>query len=154
MSRVPQYVLFPLGKKRFALAADSVAELARPDRLQTFPHTTPLMVGVLARRGHIIPVCDVAEVLVGSEAPPRKFYLIATCQAGRSRELIALPVTGECELTAAQMRPPTGKLPEYVCGLLSVGEELVQVLSLEMLVSIGAGKHDGTDAAKGMEART
>src|SRR6478609_4546143 len=82
------YVLFPLGEKRFALPAETVTELARPDSVQTFPHRTPLLTGVLVRRGRIVPVCDVAQVLVGPAAPPRKFYLIANWpaqQACRSR---------------------------------------------------------------------
>src|SRR5215471_3793683 len=95
------YVLFPLGEKRFALPAEGVTELARPDTLQTFPHRTPLLTGVLVRRGRIVPVCDVAQVLVGPEAPPRKFYLIANCKLDATQQLAAVPVTGECELASA-----------------------------------------------------
>src|SRR5512136_1523192 len=92
------YVLFPMGEKRFALPAEVVAELARPDHLQTFPHRTPLLAGVLVRRGRIVPVCDVAQVLLGPDAPPRKFFLIANCQVDSRQEWTAVPVTGECEL--------------------------------------------------------
>src|SRR5580698_4914788 len=94
------YVLFPLGKQRFALPAEIVTELARPDSVQTFPHHTPLLTGVLVRRGKIVPVCDVAQVLVGAAAPPRKFYLIANCNLDSRPELTAVPVTGECELAS------------------------------------------------------
>lgn len=134
-----QYVLFPLGAKRFALPANEVAELARPDELQSFPHTTRLFSGVLVRRGNIVPVCDVAQVLVGPNAPARKFYLIASRRFGNAIELTALPVTGECELANADAVPPTGKLPDYVVGLLSLGQEIIEVLDLERLV--------GTEAA-------
>ncbi len=144
MSQLPanSFVLFPMGKKRFALPADSVAELARPDMLQAFPHTTPLMTGVLVRRGHIIPVCDVAGVLVGPSAPARKFYLIANrafCdvpgQDKKTVEWTAVPVTGECELVSARLVPPTGALPEYVTGLLQVLGDLIEVVDLEKLIS-------------------
>ncbi|HWR35560.1 MAG TPA: chemotaxis protein CheW [Clostridia bacterium] len=132
-----QFVLFPLGCKRFALPAEIVTELARPDMLQTFPHTTRLLTGVLVRRGHIVPVCDVAQVLVGLDAPPRKFYLIATryFDGGRHTEWTALPVTGECELTTAEVLPPTGRLPEYVVGLLSMKDEIVELVDLEKLIA-------------------
>lgn len=149
MSRGPQFVLFPMGERRFALPAEKVAELAKPDRLQSFPHTTPLMSGVLVRRGHIVPVCDVAEALVGRDAPARRFYLIASCEIGQNRELLAIPVTGECELSAAEMREGSGRLPEYVTGLLAVHDELVQVISLELLMSLGAVSSLGT----GVEGR-
>ena len=68
-----KFVLFPMGEKRFALPADVVTELAQPDTLQTFPHTTPLLAGVLVRRGCVVPVFDIAQILVGPNAPARKF---------------------------------------------------------------------------------
>lgn len=129
-----QFVLFPLGDKRFALPAEAVSELARPDHLQTFPHSTPLLTGVLVRRGSIVPVCDVAQILIGNQGPARKFYLIASRQFGKIKEHIALPVTGECELTSAEMVAPTGKLPDYVVGLLSLGQEIIEVVDLEKIV--------------------
>lgn len=138
MSESRQFVMFPIGNKRFALPADFVAELARPDRLQSFPHTTPLMAGVLVRRGQVIPVCDIAEVLVGKGAPNRKFYLIVNRHIGAHVESTALPVSGECELTSAEMLQPTGQLPEYVAGLLSLKDEIVEVIELEKLISRGA----------------
>jgi chemotaxis signal transduction protein len=132
-TREKSFVLFPLGEKRFALPAETVTELARPDRLQTFPHTTPLVAGVLLRRGRVVPVCDVAAVLIGPQAPARKFYLLANRSFGSVRERTAIPVTGECTLTSAELLPPTGKLPPYVCGLLSLQDEIVEVLDLERL---------------------
>jgi two-component system chemotaxis response regulator CheV len=133
-----KFVLFPLGRKRFALLAPKVTELARPDDLQAFPHGTPLITGVLLRRGRIIPVLDVAQVLLGPEAPPRRFYLIANRVFGRATELTAIPVTGECELISTELLPRTGRLPDYVTGLLSLEDEIIEVLSLELLAGEAA----------------
>ena len=133
------FVLFPIGKKRFALPAAAVTELARPDREQSFPHTSKLLTGVLIRRGHIVPVCDVAPVLVGPDAPARKFFLIATRKFAGASEWTAIPVTGECELATTELLPPAGKLPKYVIGLLSFENEIVEVIELERLI--------GTEAA-------
>ena len=132
------FVLFPLGRKRFALPSDTVTELARPDELQSFPHTTRLLAGVLLRRGRIVPVCDIAPVLVGPDAPARKFYLIASRTFGKAQEWTAIPVTGECELTVADPRPRAGKLPGYVTGLLSLGNEIIEVLDLDKLTEATA----------------
>jgi chemotaxis signal transduction protein len=128
------FVLFPLGEKRFALFADVVTELARPDRLHSFPHTTPLLSGVLWRRGQIVPVCDVAPVLIGPEAPERKFYLITASKGKSSSEWMALPVTGECELATSELLPVTGELPGYVCGLVSFAHEIVEVIDLDKVM--------------------
>jgi chemotaxis signal transduction protein len=132
------YVLFPLGEKRFALPAEAVTELARPDVLQTFPHRTPLLAGVLVRRGRIVPVCDVAQILVGPAAPTRKFYLIANCQLESSQQLTAVPVTGECELASAPRAPLTGNEPLYISGLLAIGDETIEIVALEKLISTEA----------------
>ncbi|MEO5935822.1 MAG: chemotaxis protein CheW [Terriglobales bacterium] len=132
-----KFVLFPLGKRRFALRADVVTELAQPDNLQSFPHTTNLLAGVLLRRGHIIPVLDVAQILIGPDAPARRFYLIATRKFSRNTELTAVPVSGECELLNAEMTAPAGKMPKYVTGLLSLDGEIVEVIELEKLAAAG-----------------
>ena len=132
------FVLFPLGRKRFALPAEKVTELAKPDRLQMFPQRTPLLAGVLVRRGRIVPVCDVARALVGPDAPARKFYLIANRQFESRKEWTAIPVTGECELTNTQPQQPNSKLPDYVMGVLSLENEIVEVLDLEKLIAAEA----------------
>jgi chemotaxis signal transduction protein len=132
--RAKSYVLFPMGAKRFALPAEFVEELARPDRLQTFPHHTPLLAGVLVRRGKIVPVCDVAQLLVGPDAPPRKFYLIANREAVSRQEWTAIPVTGECTLANLEPRRPDAGQPPYVSGMLEAGEERVAIVDLEKLI--------------------
>jgi chemotaxis signal transduction protein len=93
------------------------------------------MAGVLVRRGRIVPVFDVAQVLLGPNAPARKFYLIANRKFGRELEWTAVPVTGECELTTLETVAPTGRLPNYVIGLLSLAEEIVEVIDLEKLAA-------------------
>lgn len=129
-----RFVLFPLGTKRFALPAEQVTELAQPDVLQTFPHTTKLLSGVLLRRGRIIPVLDVAEVLIGPDAPQRKFYLIATRKCTNGDEWTAVPVSGECELKKWQMlKPDMAPLPKYVIGVLAMPDETIEVIDLNRL---------------------
>ncbi|HSM87007.1 MAG TPA: chemotaxis protein CheW [Candidatus Limnocylindrales bacterium] len=132
------YVLFSLGMRRFALPAEAVTELARPDTLQAFPHRTPLLTGVLVRRGRIVPVCDVAQVLVGAGAPPRKYYLLAKCQLDSRQELLAVPVTGECELVSFKPVLNQGEKAPYISGLLDTGEEIVEIVDLEALLSMEA----------------
>jgi len=130
------FVLFPLGNRKFAIPAEKVTELAKPDRLQTFPHCTPLLTGVLTRRGRIVPVCDVAQVLVGPDTPPRKFYLIASRKFESRQEWTAIPVTGECELASGELVSPSGRQLEYVSGLLSLNDEMIEVLDLERLIAM------------------
>jgi chemotaxis signal transduction protein len=132
------YVFFPLGEKRFALPAEMVTELAMPGSVQTFPHRTPLLTGVLMCRGRIVPVFDVAQVLVGPEAPPRKFYLIANRQTRSKQEWTAIPVTGQCELASAGPAAARDKEPHYISGVLAMGDEKVEIVDLEKLISMEA----------------
>jgi len=134
------FVLFPLGRKRFALSAEQVSELSRPrehgeEEQQTFPHTTRFLTGVLLRRNQIVPVADIAPALIGPEVPERKFYLIVHLSDRSKVTRAAVPVTGECELAEAERLPANGKLPPYVSGLLSLNDEIVEVLDLERLMA-------------------
>src|SRR5579883_1972892 len=124
------FVIFPLGPKRFAIKAEQVTELARPDTIQFFPHTTPLITGVLVRRARIIPVCDIAAALMKDDMPPRKYYLIAKRQMGAGVELMAIPVSGDCELASGEVKPPPPmcRLPHYATGVLPLQHELIEVV--------------------------
>ena len=134
MSNAASFVLFPLAERRFAVPAEQVAELALPGRLQTFPHSTAGLSGVLLRRGRIVPVCDIAPRLIGPKAPAGRFYLMAHVESRRD-EWTAIPVTGECELAACEVAQPTAGSPAYVVGTLTRGEERIAVIDLQKLLS-------------------
>ena len=126
-------VLLRLGERRFALAADQVAELAAPSRIFRFAHRTPEIEGVILRRGRVVPVCDISERLTGKSLGQRRFYLIAALRQGASIDWIALPVSGECELIRADLTPAsTGDSP-HVSGWLSHDGEVIELLNLNML---------------------
>src|SRR5487761_914430 len=97
------FVLMNLGRRRFALASENIAELAPPVRLHPFPHNTPLISGVIVRRGRIIPVYDVASILIGRPGLTGRFYLITAHRLPSGEELCAIPVTGGCELKMTEM---------------------------------------------------
>jgi len=129
------FVLLQVGERRFALPADIVTELAPPVRLHTFPHTAPLVSGVIVRRAHIVPVYDASIVLTGKRIPAHRFYLIARREFGKTSEFSAIPVDGECELATGQMQPAAPSHPKYVAGTLQVENETLDVLDFEALVT-------------------
>ena len=145
MSSLPttrrNFVVFPVGGKRFALPAEQVNELAAHQRFneqeqQTFPHTTPLLTGVVVRRGQIVPVVDLTSLLVGSDVPAKRFYLVVSMSTAGEVNRAAIPVTGECELAYAEPLPATADLPPHVTGLLPLRDDVVQVLDLESVMSM------------------
>ncbi len=135
MAKHNSFVVFPLGDKRFALPAAMVNEMACPDRVQSFPHTTPLLSGVLVRRGRIVPVCDIARVVAAKLQRQHRLCIIATLPFDSTLEWVAVPVSGDGELINAEMLPPTGRLPQYVAGLLALKDQIVEVLDLPRLVA-------------------
>lgn len=133
--RRDSFVLMQIGTRRFALPSDIVAELAPPVRLHAFPHTAPLLSGVIVRRGHLVPVYDATPILLGRASSVHRFYLIALREFGKVSEPSAIPVDGECELATGEVQPPDAGRPAYVSGKLSIGEETVEVLDFEALVT-------------------
>lgn len=127
------FVLIRVGERRFALSASEIAELVAPARVHRFPHRTPRLEGVFVRRGRVVPVCDIARELIGSRTPSRRFYLIAQRRFGSACEWIALPVSGECALIAAEMTSATGENPPHVAGWISHEGAVIEVLNLGRL---------------------
>lgn len=154
------FVLLRLGERRFAVAADNTAELVSPSRIFRFPHRTPGIEGVIFRRGRIVPVCDVAEKLIGTRLTNRRFYLIALRRYGPRTEWVAVPVTGECELINAELTAASASDEPRVAGWLSHGGDVIEVLNLDALtpglegVSGGslAPSQPGSASARGSEA--
>ncbi len=127
------FVLLRLGERRFAVSANQIAELVAPSRVFRFPHRTPKLEGVILRRGRIVPVCDVSEILLGKRLPSRRFYLIALRNYGTQREWVAMPVTGECELINSEMMPAVESDARHVAGWLSHDGDVIEVLNLDTL---------------------
>jgi chemotaxis signal transduction protein len=127
------FVLLRLGDRRFAMLAGQIAELVAPSRVFRFPHRTESVEGVILRRGRIVPVCDVAEKLIGKSLLTRRFYLIAVRNYGEKSEWVALPVTGECELIAAEISPAGDSDASYVSGWISHDGDVIEVLNIDAL---------------------
>jgi chemotaxis signal transduction protein len=127
------FVLLRLGDRRFAVMANQIAELVAPSRIFRFPHRTSEVEGVILRRGRIVPVCDVAEKLIGKGLKSRRFYLIAQRRYASQTEWVALPVTGDCELINAEMTLPSDNDAPHISGWLSHAGDVIEVLNLTAL---------------------
>src|ERR1700740_1112202 len=132
-TELQSFVLLRLGDRRFALAANQIAELVPPSRIFRFPHHTKEIEGVILRRGRIVPVCDVAARLIGKSLLSRRFYLIAQRRYTHGTEWIALPVPGDCELIFAEMIPASEADLPHVSGWLSHDGDVIEVLNLNAL---------------------
>jgi chemotaxis signal transduction protein len=139
------FVLLRLGERRFAVSANQIAELVAPSRVFRFPHRTPKLEGVILRRGRIVPVCDISEMLLGKKLTSRRFYLIAVRNYETQKEWVAVPVTGECELINAEKMAPGESDGPHVAGWLSHGGDVIEVLNLDALTP--GSEHSLAEAA-------
>jgi len=152
-SILQSFVLLGLGERRFAVAAAQISELVSPSRIFRFPHRTPKLEGVILRRGRIVPVCDVAEKLLGKAVTSRRFYLIAVRHYGDKSEWVALPVTGDCELIAAEMTTAGEADAAHVTGWISHNGEVIEVLNLDALTPGGEDVVDANTPVAILEVR-
>jgi chemotaxis signal transduction protein len=136
-SLVPSYVVFQVGTRRVALPRDCVAELIASPILFSFPHTTPLITGVVLRRGRIVPVLDLGPGLLGASSPQARFFLVVERRISNSSERCAIPVQGECELVAGLLLPAAGE-DDFVTGCLDLNGEQIDVLDLEKAIAASA----------------
>jgi len=140
------YVLLQIGDRRFALPASEVSELAPPVRLHQFPHNSPLVSGIIVRRGRLVPVYDVCPLLTGRDSPAHQFYLVARRHFGPASEPAAIPVNGDSELVTADTVQVTG--PPYVSGRLMHSGESIEVLNLDRLVAFESRERTRVDTAE------
>jgi len=136
-SLVPSFVVFQVGRRRVALSREDVAELIASPLLFSFPHTTPLITGVVLRRGRIVPVLDLGPALLGAPSPPARFFLVVERRISNISERCAIPVQGECELVAGIMMP-AAEQDDFVSGCLELNDEQIDVLDLEKAIAAGA----------------
>ena len=145
------FVLLRLGERRFAVSAKQIAELVAPSRVFRFPHRTPKLEGVILRRGRIVPVCDVSELLLGKKLTTRRFYLIAVRNYGSQKEWVAVPVSGECELINLEMMSASESDAPHVAGWLSHDGDVIEVLNLDSLTpgpALAVVKPEGPQVAE------
>ena len=136
------YVLLQVANRRFALPSKIVSELAPPVRLHTFPHTSTIVSGVIVRRGRIVPVYDVARILLGRSSSVHCFYLIVERDFPNGPEGSAIPVSGECELTTSDMQEVSDESRPYISGRLFVDGEAIEVLNFDVLLASSATQYE------------
>lgn len=142
------FVVLQVGERRLALPAEIVAELAPPVRLHSFPHDSPSILGVILRRGHIVPVYDAASALGVRASSAQRFFLITRRRFGNAREFGAIPVNGDCELIAGEMQAAAADRPSCVSGMLPFGGELLDVFDLDALMSSSAADSPDSSEAR------
>jgi hypothetical protein len=138
---VPSFVVFQVGTRRIALRREEVADLIASPQLFAFPHTTPMISGVVLRRGRILPVLDLGPAVCGAPSRSTRFFLVVERNISGAIEKCAIPVQGACELVSGIMFPHTD-IVDFVVGRLDFNGEQVDVLDLEKAIAMNAANYD------------
>jgi chemotaxis signal transduction protein len=133
MTEPEKFVVFAAGTSRCAVPAASVAELILAQEVYSFPHTSREILGVILRRGRVIPLYDLAGLLKLPESAPAQYHLIAVRRAAETTELAAIPVSGECDLVSADVLPAKSSAPGVV-GELMWDSRSYDLLDLDKLI--------------------
>lgn len=139
MSRPDSFVVFSLDGSLFALPAAEVVEVSKAGEVQTFPHTSAKLEGVILHRGAVLPVWDLAGSLGVTSAVPKKFCLLARHNFVAA-EPTAIPVSSEGQMLRSEMLPPATEAPAHVRGVLVIDGRQVEVLDLQGLRNGGQVK--------------
>jgi len=140
---VPCFVVFQVGSRRVALPRESVAELIASPQMFAFPHTTPIIAGVVLRRGRILHVLDLGPGVSGGASPSTRFFLVVERRISGATEKCAIPVQGACELVSGIMFPGADNV-DFVVGRLDLNGDQIDVLDLEKAIATCSRSQDET----------
>jgi len=123
---------------------------SKPFPLRPVPHAPAIIEGVITLRGVVIPVVDLRPRF-GVEIDPeleRLNKLIIVSVRGRIVGLKVDRVLGELRVQAKEVRPAPSMLSgpdagaghEFFSGVCKIDDEVVFVLNLEGLTSLGGGR--------------
>ena len=142
----PSFLVLRVGARRIALRREEVVELIASPQIFSFPHTTPLISGVVLRRGRILPVVDLGPCVLGKSSPATRFFLVVERRISNEAEKCAIPVHGSCELVSGVMRPGEHEL-NFMAGWLDIDGDQIEVLDLERAIAAtGNGPTPATEA--------
>jgi purine-binding chemotaxis protein CheW len=95
LSVMRYFLTFRLGKSRYALAADGIAEVVRIPPIARLPQAPAGLLGVANLRGEVVPVADIARLLQKDRAPDQAASRAIVL---RDEATVALAVDGVDEL--------------------------------------------------------
>jgi len=145
---VPCFIVCQVGARQIALRREAVAELIASPQLFVFPHTTPIIAGVVLRRGRILPVMDLGPAVSGAASLSTRFFLVVERHISGTIEKCAIPVQGACELVSGIMLPQSDSV-DFVIGHLDLNGEQIEVVDLEKAITMSTvSKEENVPAAE------
>ena len=137
-----QFLTFNLGDETFGLEILRVQEIKGYSTITPIPNAPPHVIGLMNLRGAVIPIIDLRRKFGMPAVEYTKFNVIIVVTVGpKVIGLMVDAVSDVLDLQANEIAPP----PEfdatvdvsYLTGLGTAGEQLVTLLDVDKLVSLG-----------------
>ena len=127
-----RYIIFVIGKQRFALPLTTIKEVANPTRITRLPRTSEWLQGIVVLRGQIVSVTDLAMLfqIQAEKTSPGKLIVVRSPQHDATTALIVDRIHGIRTLTRDSISPPPSALAAcmFVNGIASIDEVSVVLL--------------------------
>ncbi len=138
--RLLQFVSFRVDDQEFAIDIISVREIKGWTETTTLPNQQEYLLGVLNLRGTIVPIYDLrCRFGMGLTTATRSHVVIIVSVRDRTIGLLVDAVSDILTVNSNEIRPvpemDRSMRSDYLSGLISVGESMVVLLSLETLFS-------------------
>lgn len=136
------FLLFRLGKDRYAIDARQVVEVLPLIAVKRIPQAPPAVSGALNYRGRTVPLIDLSQLALGRPAEPRLSTRIVMVNypdaSGRSRllGLLAEHVTDTLSCAASDFKDSGVSLPDapYLGPVATDAQGLVQWIQIDQLL--------------------
>ncbi|MBI5670679.1 MAG: chemotaxis protein CheW [Chloroflexi bacterium] len=124
---------FSLGSQVYALPIEDVVEVAAMVELVTLPDAAPEILGVVNRRGQILPMLDLRRIFKQPAAPVSSANLfIVAAHAGKMAGLVVDEVRLVEYVNSLENLSTSGKI---IRGIINHKEQLIQIISLPMIMA-------------------
>lgn len=153
-----EFVVFRIGKVRYALPADQVREVTQAVAIQPLPKSGPMVEGVFSHRGRLVPLLDIRQRFGLKRDPlhPSHQFIIADIPArrvaircDRIEQLVAISAADIADVHQADPQA------EYVAGVARLSDGLILIHDLALFLSADeASELDACVAATEQEANS
>lgn len=135
---VRQFTSFRVGDEEYAIDIMAVREIKGWTETTALPNQPNYVLGVLNLRGTIVPIFDLrCRFGLGLTQATRSHVIIIAKVSERAIGLLVDAVSDILTVTPDQIRPvpelDRGATAEFMSGIISVGDSMVVILSLEKL---------------------
>ena len=149
-----QLVVFRLGAEEYALPIDRVREVIRYSEPRSVNAAQPWLTGVIALRGTVVPVCDLALRLGRQAERPADAKIVVVDTGAAPAGLVVDDVAEVLAIEDALLEPIPGAGDEALAAVVNLGGRLLVVLDTEQLFAgVDLGPKPGRAAPRTRRTR-